>query len=281
MKHLQPSLERKPGALHWDSLLIWGLVLLAIYGLREVFLVAFLTFILSYLVRSIVVSIAQRLRPDGEHPGLERWLTLGTFAGIAALLWAVISVLGPQFILQGRVLMASAHHQAPEQILNHVLGRTVGAYLFARTHGDAGDPRYQAALERFQSEGRIGEGAFAEFGRLQARLRSRFEIAYEAAEQQRLRDQVLHGGAESQRFADWFLATKARALVGAQHAAYLARWQATHPDAGANAADPPALDREVGELALADVRARQAELKPLLTEWEDSVAAAEWRRLQS
>lgn len=274
-------MERKIGTLPWDSLLIWGLVLLAVYGLREVFLVAFLTFILSYLVRAIVVAIARRLRPEGEHPALERWLTLGTFAGISALLWALVSIVGPQFVLQGRVLMASAHHQDPEQILNHVLGRTVGAYLFALNYGDPDDPRYQAALARFQSEGRIGEGAFAEFGRLQARLRSQFEIAYEAAEQQRLRDQVLHGGAESQRFADWFLATKAPALVAAQHAAYLARWQATHPDAGSNAADSPALDRQLGELALADVRARPAELKPLLTEWEDSVAAAEWRRLQS
>lgn len=279
---MSQSIERSTGPLAWDSLAIWALLLLVIYGLRDVFVIAFLTFILSYLIRSIVVFLARRLRPIGDRARLERWLTLGTFVAIAAVLWAIVHVVGPQFVLQGRVLMAAAHRQDPEQALNHLLGRTVGAYLYSQAYGDPQDPRYQAALQQFVADGRSGEGAFAEFGRLESRLRSRFEIDYEAAEQQRLRDQVLHGGADSRRFAEWFLSVKAPALVAPHRAAYLARWQAAQPDtAPSTPADPKELERHLGELALADIRARPDELKPLLTEWEAAESDAEWRRLQS
>ena len=70
--------------LPWDSLLIWGLLVLAFFGLRDVFFIAFLPFLMSYLIRSIVVALARRRRPGAERSGLERWLTLGTFVALIA-----------------------------------------------------------------------------------------------------------------------------------------------------------------------------------------------------
>ncbi len=69
----------------WDSLVIWGLPALAVFGLRDVFFIAFLTFLLSYLIRSIVVALAGRLCPGAERPGLKRWLTLATCVVLVAL----------------------------------------------------------------------------------------------------------------------------------------------------------------------------------------------------
>ena len=62
----------------WNRLLIWGLLALAVFGLRDVFFIAYLTFLLSYLIRSIVVALARRLCLGTERAGLERRLTLAT-----------------------------------------------------------------------------------------------------------------------------------------------------------------------------------------------------------
>jgi len=245
---------------------------------RDVFLVAFLSFLLSYLVGTIVVALARRLHPGRESPGLERWLTLGTFAGILALLWTLAVLIGPQLILQGRLLLTHAQRVEPQDAINHLLGRTVGAYLFDRTYGAPDHPRFQAALRQFAAEGRSGEGACAGFGRLQAQVQAGFEIAYEGAERQRLRDQVLRGGAVGKRFEQWFLAFKASALVAQHRPAYLARWQAT---AGQSPVpEPKDLERYLGELALKDLKAHPAERDKLVAEWGDAVVAEQWHRLQ-
>jgi predicted PurR-regulated permease PerM len=277
--NLNPTFARVP----WDSLLIWGLLFLAIYALHDVFLIAFLTFLLSYLVRSIVGASARRLHPGTASVRLERWLTLGAFAAIVLFLWALLSLIGPQFVLQSRLLMTDAQRLNPEQVFNQVLSRSVGAYLLRQTYGPPADPRYQAALRQFESDGRLGEGAFTSFGRLQSAVQSQFEIDFERAEQQRLRDQLLRGGADSRRFADWFITVKAPALVAAQRSAYLARLAATgEPATGTPASgDVAALDRRLAELAFADLRARPADLNAMVKEWESVVAVEQWRQIQN
>jgi predicted PurR-regulated permease PerM len=263
----------------WENLLIWAALAAGLYALRDVLLVAFLTFLLSYLVRAIVVALAHRLRPDRESPGLERWLTLGTFGGIVALLWILAGLIGPQLAMQSRLLMADAQRLEPQEALNHALGRTVGAYLFAQTYGAPADPRYQAGLHQFAADGRAGEGAYASFGRIQARVQAAFEIAYEEAERQRLRDQVLRGGAASRRFGQWFLSVKAPAMVAQQRPAYLTRWQATQSqDPAPDARD---LDRHLGELALKDLKGHPDERAKLVAEWEDTVIQEEWQRFKA
>lgn len=122
----------------WNDILVWTGLLLVLYALHDVFPVVFLTFLLTYLVRAIVVPLARRVSPERERPSLERWLTLGTFATIVALLWGLASLLVPQFVLQGRLLAAHAERLEPQGVRDHVLARTAGAYLFRRTYGAAG-----------------------------------------------------------------------------------------------------------------------------------------------
>lgn len=264
--------------LPWEGPAIWAGLLLALYGLRDVFFLVFLTFLLVYLVRAIVVPLARRISPDRERPGLERWLTLGTFAVILALLWGLGGLLGPRLVIQGRLLMAHAQSLNPEELRDQVLARTVGAYLFARQFGSAEDPRYQTAFAQFTDQGRAGEGAFAEFGALQARVQAAFEAAYEEAELARLRH-LARGGEASRQFDEWFLAAEAPALVAERREAYLARLQGG--TAVAPGAHPGDLDRRLGELALKDLKAQPRELARLMAQWEEAQAEGQWQALRA
>ncbi len=263
----------------WDGVLVWTALLLVLYALHEVFAVAFLTFLLTYLVRAIVVPLTRRISPDREPPSLERWLTLGTFVAIVALLWGLASLLVPQFVLQGRLLAAHGERLEPQEMLDNVLARSMGAYLFRQTYGAPGDPRYQAALDRFVAEGQVGTGAFASFGHLKVQVQAGFEIAYEGGARTRLDHQTPRRGDASPQFDRWFLEVKAPALVAERRASYLARLptNATRPQPP----DPGDLDRRLGELALKDLDGTPAERDRLVAEWEQAETAAQWRRLQA
>ena len=266
-------------SLPWQEILFWVGLLLLVYALHEVFAVAFLTFLLTYLVRSIVVALARRIRPEGERRGLERWLTLGTFAGIVLLLWGLASLLVPQFVLQGRLLATHAERLEAQEILDHVLARTIGAYLFRSTYGDPGDPRYEAALKSFVAQNQAGEGAYASFGQVQTRVQAGFEIAYEAAARDRLSHQMHRRGDAGPSFDRWFLAVKAPALVAERRAAYLARLA---PNAGqAPPGSPADLERRLGELALSDLDSDPEAKARLVAAWEQADAADQWRRLRA
>ncbi len=262
--------------LPWEAILTWGGVLLVLYALHDVFPIVFLTFLLVYLVRAIVVPLARRIGSGKERPGLERWLTLGTFGVIVALLWGLASLIGPQLVLQGRLLTAHVEHLEPRELLDHLLARTVGAYLFGQSYGNPEDPRYQAAFAQFAAQGRSGEGAFAAFGPLQARVQAGFEMAWEAAEQARLRHQVKGRGAASPGFEQWFLTVKAPGLVAERRAAYLARLPA-----GTGLSPAGDLERRLGELALKDLDAQPAERAQLVAQWEEAQAQEQWRRLRA
>ena len=148
--------------LPWEDILVWTGLLLVLYALHDVFLLVFLTFLLTYLVRAIVIPLARRISPDRERPGLERWLTLGTFVAIVALLWGFASLVVPQFVLQARLLTSHAERLAPQQMLDHFLARTVGAYLFNRTYGGPGRPAFPGGLRSVCRRRASGRGCLRE-----------------------------------------------------------------------------------------------------------------------
>src|SRR4030095_1333964 len=47
------------GKIAWEKLLIWGLFLLVVYALRHFFLIIFMTFILTYIMRGVVRRISR------------------------------------------------------------------------------------------------------------------------------------------------------------------------------------------------------------------------------
>ena len=231
----------------WVSLLVWGILLLILYVLQELFFLVLTTFLLSFAVRRIVIALASRLRPGQESPGLERWLTLASFALIVMVVWVALALFGSRFIEQTHVLMLKAQQVHPTYILNNLLNRTVGAYLFHRTFGDASDLRYQQAFSNYQAQGRHGDGAYASFPQLQSDLELGFRLRHERAERQQLHDELLQGGTESESFDRWFLTQKAPMLFAQQRDAYLARWAAIYGDSTGGG---PATDQKAQRLLL-------------------------------
>ncbi len=273
-------------SIPWVSLLVWGALLLVVYALHNLFFLVLTTFLLSFIVRRIVVGLANRLRPGQESPALERWLTLASFAAIALSLWVVFSVLGARFIEQGHVMLVKAQQVRPADTLDRLLSRTVGAYLFQQTYGTAGDPRYQKAFAEYQTQGRNGEGALRAFAQLQSDLEIGFELRYDQAERQRLSDDLLQGGTESEAFNHWFLTVKAPALFAQQREMYLARWAfavGAAPDGGSDAdarqsgADTSERDQGIRVMILEDAKDDKAKLAELEQEWETATVAGEWR----
>ncbi|MCG6863009.1 MAG: AI-2E family transporter [Chromatiaceae bacterium] len=276
------------GAVPWASLLVWGTLLVAVYALQELFFIILTTFLLSFMVRRIVVRLASRLRPGQESPGLERWLTLASFTAMVLVVWVVFAALGSRFIEQGHIMLAKAQQVRPAETLNSLLSRTVGAYLFHSTYGDAGDPRYQQAFKDYQAKNRHGEGEYSAFTRLQSDLRIGFELRYEQTERQRLRDELLQGGTASEGFDRWFLTVEAPAMFARHREAYLARWAASvgePADAGATGDErvTPVVvddrDRAIRLMILDDVKADAAKLAGLKREWETATVARAWREL--
>ena len=121
--------------LPWRKMLIWGLFLLAIYTLRHLFFIIFMTFLLSFLVRMIVLSVARRLSPRRERPWLERLLTLITFAALVAGGMAAFQFFAPRIFEQGRALVVRLENTQPQAAIRDLRNRTVGAYLFRREYG--------------------------------------------------------------------------------------------------------------------------------------------------
>ncbi|MDH3717060.1 MAG: hypothetical protein OES79_02955, partial [Planctomycetota bacterium] len=157
---------------HWQRWLIWALFIFVVYELRDFFFVAFITFLLCYLVRYVVEALSKRFSPGRQRVWLDRTLTLATFAVMAGMLVGAAWWIGPRFVGQSRTLLARQQTFDPQAAFQGMLNRTVGAALMRRTYGGPDDDRYKKALQEYQDGNRHGEGWYAQFPALVAHLKS-------------------------------------------------------------------------------------------------------------
>ncbi len=272
-------------SIPWQKLLIWGLFLLVVYYLRELFLVAFLTFLTCYIIRSVVATLKNRIAPGRDHPWLDRGLTLATFAGLLICVGVVFLILGPRFLQQSRLLLAQIEDFNPQDSLNGVLDRTVGVYLLQKKYGKPGDQEYDAEFDKYQQQGRYGEGLYHGFPKLQANLESGFELEYEQTEKERARDELARTGATSDKFDEWFLNVKAPELFAKDREGYLTRWSAEYnsPDKAEiltglkNQSDFEQLrNKQIRQRILQDVKADPVTRAALEQQWQQTVVARHW-----
>src|SRR6185436_17086006 len=93
------------GKIAWEKMLIWGLFLLIVYALRHFFLIIFMTFIVTYIMRGVVGRISRFVMPSGERIWLDRGLSVAGFAVLLFGLYAAGSYLGPRLYKQGDALV--------------------------------------------------------------------------------------------------------------------------------------------------------------------------------
>lgn len=142
----------------WRPLLAWGAVLLAFYTLRHFFFVIFLTFIISYSIRTLVVWILDSL--PGQHVSRLTEMAVVTLSFLALLgcLYGVGAYLVPEFIRQGEGLVKriSRLEQSPQAAFDDLLRDSVGRLLYQQSYGDLSASERAEQLEKFKSENLSG-----------------------------------------------------------------------------------------------------------------------------
>lgn len=198
------------GFLHWfpwEKLIIWGLFLLAVYVLRHFFFIIFMTFILTYIMRSVIVRIVRLVSSRPEVPWLERVLALVCFALFLLGLYGGVSYLGPPLKAQFEGLVQRARELDPEKELERLGARTVGAYLVNRKYpGGQQDPQYEKDFEVFcQLPERIT--AFEEFAEFSRQIEMNFDEKFDRAQKEEIRRQVQEAQVEppDSEFEEWFV----------------------------------------------------------------------------
>ena len=173
--------------LNWEKLIIWSAALLLLYSMRQLFFVAFFTFVFCYVIRSAVVTIRKSLFRNAQSLWLDRGITLGVLTTAAVALIATAALVFPIIMKEFRVLSAVVEETQPSDVENAILQGTVGNFLFSREYGDSTDQRFQDGLEQWKSEGRQGTELYRSFPKLDTRLKQEFEAQYDAKLVQHLR----------------------------------------------------------------------------------------------
>jgi len=134
--------------LPWEKILIWGLFLTVAYILNHFFFVIFMTFIISFCMRSLVTRITRRLSPRSEGGVIHVLTTLICFILLLGALYGAGKFFIPRLVAQGGALVKkfSSLEKSPRATLDDILRDTVGAWLFRQEYGSPDDVRYQTAL---------------------------------------------------------------------------------------------------------------------------------------
>ncbi|MGQ9590669.1 MAG: AI-2E family transporter [Planctomycetota bacterium] len=212
--------------LPWEKILIWGLFLGAVYTLRHFFFVIFMTFIVSYVMRRVVVRTSRFLTGGRESIFLERVFTLVGFGLLLFGVYEGAKYLGPKLVAQAKALVERGSRLDPRREIEEFVTRTVGAMLFQREYGSRTDARYEKAFEAFQALDKDAE-AFDEFAEFERRLKVRF------LEKERARV-IAEADASSQaeeRFEAWVFAEKAPGIFAENEVSYLERHDRDYEEA--------------------------------------------------
>jgi len=266
-----PLLEWLP----WEKILIWGLFLLLVYTLRHFFFIIFMTFILAYVMRSVVHRVMRIARVRGEKPWLERVVAIASFVLLLSGLYAAGSLVAPQLYRQGEALVQRVTQIEPQKELNNILAKTVGAYLFRREHGERGDAAYVKAFEEFSRRGPTA--AASNFPEQMDAIEKRFEDE----EALRLREEVRRRAPGDSQFKTWYFAEKAPAIIEKSRSALLQEWEKayaiTHPGQPLEEfAKTPDFEevRRTQILELVWLKLTAEEREALRREWEEYMSQA-------
>ena len=220
----EPAPEKRPSFLEWfpwEKLTIWALFLLAVYFLRHFFFLIFMTFIVAYNLRAVVVRVSRLLSPSRERIWLERIVSVICFAGLLGICYGVGRYFVPELYQQGQVLIARVSKliENPQEKFDEVLNDTVGRWLVREQLGGPGDERYTEAFEIYRAE----EKPQIQFSRLQRELHA-IEDGFKRRLRENLRKerlaQIDSEGARDQLLTQWILEGSRERLMAATRNSY-------------------------------------------------------------
>jgi predicted PurR-regulated permease PerM len=189
-------------------LVIWGLFLFAIYLVRDFFFTGFLTFVFCYLILGVVGWGMARLSTDRDRPWLRRVLVLAVFAVVPVVFLIIGFLVGPRLLDQAQRAAGWFSNLDAETETARLVESSVGASEFTRQYGTPEDPRYAKGLEEFRATGAQHVTAYQDFPAITAMVEGSFVKQFTPAERTRARQRLVHLGAGSKEFTQWFLARK-------------------------------------------------------------------------
>ncbi len=274
----------------WHKPLIWGGFLALLYLLREFFLIGFLTFLLCFVVRSLIGMLTRRISPNRESRGLELVLTLSIFLAVCLVLYTIGRYFVPPLIRQARSLVVQLQNTSAEDVQNSVLSSSVGAWEFHQQYGAPDDPRYQKAFKQFQASERNGEGLYNTFPKLNSRLQAEFEAEYEQAQLLHLQSEGLQAIAGNPQFEQWIFQVKAAELFQDNTDYYITRWEAeiAAPDKSRELAalkQQPEFEsirnEQIRRQILDDIKSDPVRLAQLENQWGGAQSIRQWREFRN
>jgi predicted PurR-regulated permease PerM len=139
--------------LPWEKLIIWSLFLSVIYVLRHFFFIIFLTFLLSYSMRTLVVKLCRPFSGNRLLPWIETVVAFFCFLGLVVGIIGIGSLVAPELAQQGQALAkrVASPERSPQAQFDDYLTNSVGRWLFQQKYGDRNSPLYQEAHDRFLS----------------------------------------------------------------------------------------------------------------------------------
>lgn len=255
-----PAHPGTPRALLLKRAAIWAAFFVIVYLARNFFFTAFMTFVSSYTILSVVSAAMRRISPDHDRSILRKLITIGVFLLLLLATIGVGMVIAPRLFTQGQHLVGWLKYADPETELGRMLGDVIGSYKLEREPAAKPDD-----LDQFRRSGERHVEAYNRFPSLEAWLEGPFSEEFSRNETARIRSRLNREGTSSADFASWFTLKKLPQLRAASQSVDSPRSAPQSPVNAVIAALPDATPPEL----LEQIRRNPAALAALQTEWID------------
>lgn len=225
--YLPPTMDEQSSAkipewLPWEKILTWTLFLLSIYALRHFFLIFFLTFIVSYSMRGVVVFLERTFFRRSGRRSVQTGLAVFCFLGLLGGLYGTGAYFVPELYSQGQELVKKVsnpkkNHKAQ---FDEFLATSIGRWLFQQKYGERGTDSYNEAFHR----SRLSASEHEEFSEASKALREDFERNLFQKRQIRGVD-TYRFDADNLELREWILRVKAPQELEKDRERYQASWE--------------------------------------------------------
>ncbi|MEM7231140.1 MAG: AI-2E family transporter [Planctomycetota bacterium] len=215
-----------PPFLSWlPKTFTWVLVLLSIYFLRHFFFVIFMTFIVTYIMRGIIVRVTWLATRRRQAPYLERILAVVCFVLMIFSVYQTGLLLWPPIQTQYHQLVGRVSQFEADREFENIGTKTVGWYLFDQKYGDREDEAYEEAFQAFLAEANlIRPTAFESFERLQSQMVG--ALNEESLKRRWVEERVSQRSKDEAVFKAWYIAGPGKKYFAEEKDALVGTWEA-------------------------------------------------------
>lgn len=216
------SSAKIPDWIPWEKILTWTLFLLSIYALRHFFLIFFLTFIVSYSMRGVVVLLEKALFRTSGRRGIQTALAVFCFLGLLGGLYGIGAYFVPELASQGQELVKKVSNpkKSHKAQFDEFLATSIGRWLLQQKYGERGTELYNAAFHR----SRLSSNEHEEFSEIATELKNDFER--NLFQKRQLRGvNAYRFDADNLELREWILRVKAPKELERDRDRYQSEWE--------------------------------------------------------